>query len=48
MIGDTKSLVEVGVMKSVKEKNAGLFNTSLGTKTEIYKKELFEAIGAAP
>lgn len=25
-----------------KRKNAGLFKTSLGTKTEIYKKELFE------
>ena len=30
------------ILKSVKEKNAGLFKTSLGTKTEIYKKELFE------
>lgn len=26
------------VLKSVKEKNAGLFKTSLGTKTKIYKK----------
>lgn len=30
------------VLKSVKEKNAGLFKTSLGTKTALYKKELFE------
>lgn len=30
------------VLKSVKEKNAGFFKTSLGTKTEIYKKEFFE------
>ena len=36
------SLIALGVLKSVKEKNAGLFKTSLGTKTEIYKKELFE------
>lgn len=36
------SLIAVDVLKSVKEKNAGLFKTSLGTKTEIYKKELFE------
>lgn len=36
------SLVALDVLKSVKEKNAGLFKTSLGTKTEIYKKELFE------
>ena len=36
------SLIALDVLKSVKEKNAGLFNTSLGTKTEIYKKELFE------
>lgn len=35
-------LIALDVLKSVKEKNAGLFNTSLGTKTEIYKKELFE------
>lgn len=39
------SLIALDVLKSVKEKNAGLFKTSLGTKTEIYKKELFE--GAA-
>lgn len=36
------SLIALEVLKSVKEKNAGLFKTSLGTKTEIYKKELFE------
>ena len=36
------SLIALDVLKSVKEKNTGLFNTSLGTKTEIYKKELFE------
>lgn len=36
------SLFALDVLKSVKEKNAGLFKTSLGTKTEIYKKELFE------
>lgn len=36
------SLIALDVLKSVKEKNAGLFRTSLGTKTEIYKKELFE------
>lgn len=35
------SLMALDVLKSVKEKNAGLFKTSLGTKTEIYKKELF-------
>lgn len=35
------SLIALDVLKSVKEKNAGLFKTSLGTKTEIYKKELF-------
>lgn len=35
------SLVALDVLRSVKEKNAGLFKTSLGTKTEIYKKELF-------
>lgn len=33
-------LIALDVLKSVKEK--GLFKTSLGTKTEIYKKELFE------
>jgi hypothetical protein len=36
------SLIALEVLKSVKEKNAGLFKTSLGTKTEIYKKELFK------
>lgn len=36
------SLIALDVLKSVKEKNAGLFKTALGTKTEIYKKELFE------
>lgn len=35
------SLIALNVLKSVKEKNQGLFKTSLGTKTEIYKKELF-------
>lgn len=35
------SLIALDVLKSVK-KTAGLFKTSLGTKTEIYKKELFE------
>lgn len=37
------SLIALDVLKRVKENNAGLFKTSLGTKkTEIYKKELFE------
>lgn len=36
------SLIALDLLKSIKEKNAGLFKTSLGTKTEIYKKELFE------
>lgn len=36
------SLIALDVLKSVKEKNAGLFKTALGTKTEIYKKELFK------
>lgn len=36
------SLIALDVLRSVKEKNAGLFKTSLGTKTEIYKKELFK------
>lgn len=36
------SLIALDVLRSVKEKNAGLFKTSLGIKTEIYKKELFE------
>ena len=35
------SLIALDVLKSVKEKNEGLFKTALGTKTEIYKKELF-------
>lgn len=35
------SLIALDVLKSVKEKNQGFFKTSLGTKTEIYKKELF-------
>lgn len=39
---NANSLIALDVLKSVKEKNAGLFKTSLGTKTEIYKKELFE------
>lgn len=36
------SLIALDVLKSIKEKNAGLFKNSLGIKTEIYKKELFE------
>lgn len=36
------SLIALDILNSVKEKNAGFFKTSLGTKTEIYKKELFE------
>lgn len=36
------SLIALDVLKSVKEKNQGLFKTALGTKVEIYKKELFE------
>lgn len=39
------SLIALDVLKSIKEKNAGLFKTSLGTKTEIYKKDLF--VGAS-
>lgn len=35
------SLIALDVLKSVKEKNAGLLKTSLGTKTDIYKKDLF-------
>lgn len=35
------SLIALDVLKSVKEKNQGLFKTALGTKAEIYKKELF-------
>lgn len=34
------SLIALDVLKSVKEKNQGLFK-ALGTRTEIYKKELF-------
>lgn len=38
----SNNLMALDVLKSVKEKNQGLFKTSLGrTKTEIYKKELF-------
>lgn len=36
------SLIALDVLKNVREKNAGLFKTSLGTKTEIYKRELFK------
>lgn len=35
------SSIALNILKSVKEKNQGLFKTVLGTKTEIYKKELF-------
>lgn len=35
------SLIALDVLKSVKEKNQGFFKTALGTRTEIYKKELF-------
>lgn len=35
------SLIALDVLKNVKAKNQGLFKTSLGTKTEIYKKDLF-------
>lgn len=35
------SLIALEVLKSVKEKNQGLFKTALGTKTEIYKRDLF-------
>ena len=38
---NANSLIALDILKSIKEKNAGLFKTSLGTKTEIYKKELF-------
>lgn len=34
-------LIALDVLKSVKEKNQGLFKTALGIRTEIYKKELF-------
>lgn len=40
-IAKANSLIALDVLKSVKEKNEGLFKTALGTKTEIYKKELF-------
>lgn len=32
------------LLKSFKEKNQGLLKTQLGTKTEIYKKSLFEGM----
>lgn len=35
------SVIALDVLKSVQEKNQGLFKTALGTRTEIYKKELF-------
>ena len=35
------SLIALDVLKSVKEKNQGLFKTALGTKTEIYKRAVF-------
>lgn len=35
------NLIALEVLKSIKEKNQGLFKTALGTKTEIYKKDLF-------
>lgn len=35
------SLIALDILRSVKEKNQGLFKTALGTKTEIYKKDLF-------
>lgn len=35
------NLIAFDVLKSVKEKNQGLFKTALGIRTEIYKKELF-------
>ena len=38
---NSKALIALDVLKSVKEKNQGLFKTALGTKTEDYKKELF-------
>lgn len=41
-VANSKALIALDVLKSVKEKNQGLFKTALGgTKTEIYKKELF-------
>ena len=39
---NANNLIALDILKSVIEKNAGLFKTSLGTKTEIYKKELFK------
>ena len=36
------SLIALDVLKSNKEKNAGLFKKKKKKKTEIYKKELFE------
>lgn len=39
------SLIALDVLRSVKEKNQGLFKTALGTKTDIYKKDLF--VGAS-
>lgn len=38
---NANGLIALNVLKSIKEKNAGLFKTALGTKVEIYKKELF-------
>lgn len=35
------NIIALDVLKSVKEKNQGLFKTALGTKTEIYKRDLF-------
>lgn len=35
------SLIALDILESVKEKNQGLFKTALGTKVEIYKKDLF-------
>lgn len=32
------SLIALDILKSVKEKNQGLFKTALGIKTEIYKR----------
>lgn len=41
-VANSKAIIALDVLKSVKENNAGLFKTSLGTRrTEIYKKELF-------
>lgn len=38
---DVANALALDVLKSVREKNQGLFKTALGTRTEIYKKELF-------